>query len=114
MSFVIDPDGWGACAIAEAINWLQREQAIGRGLAEVDAQAFTHMLFQFTGAHGLACFGTAKVNHVFPRRLTSEIMVKTHYAVNFRTGKTQSAGHHRHRIGWNETKSFLNRVQNRH
>jgi hypothetical protein len=51
---------------------------------------------------------------MFAGRLAPEIMVETHDAVDFRPGQAQCTGHYRHGFGGNETKGFLDRMQNRH
>ena len=56
-------------AVPEAVDRLERDAAIGRGAAQLDAEFLLGMRSECIGAHGLAGFGAAELQHMPPRRL---------------------------------------------
>ena len=54
MEIVAYDNRWRACAVAETIDWFEREIAVGAGLSEFNSKAGLYMRREGDRAHRLA------------------------------------------------------------
>ena len=111
MQPAVDHDRRRAGAVAEAVDRLEREPPVRRGLVEIHPQAALGMLGEPLRAHGLACLGPAQAHGVRPGRRAPEVVVKRDHAMNLGAREVEPLGNQGHR-GWrNVTEGRLNSMQ---
>src|SRR5690606_16109269 len=78
---LIDHDGRRACAVAEAIDGLERVAPVGRRAVEVDCELLARVLLELTRTHRLAGLGAAEIHDLLAGRLRAEEVVERDDAV---------------------------------
>jgi hypothetical protein len=111
MNLIIESHRGRTGAIAQAVHWLQGNDAIRSSAAIVYAEAVSGIRFQSAGAHRLAGLCPTNLQDVLRGRLAAKIVVKTDHTMHLRAGQVQRSGDAGYGISGNKAKGILNSMQ---
>ena len=100
-------------AVAQAIDRLERDRAVGARAVKIDTQAPLGMRLERRRADRLAGLGAAQVDHVPAAALGAEVVIESDHAVNFGARQVELIGDQTDRVRRHEPEGILHRVQNR-
>ncbi len=98
-------------AEAEAIDRLQRDARIGRGISKRNAELCFRARSERIAARSLAGFGAAQFQHMAAGGLVAEVMIEGEDAMDFGARQIERRGDHRNRRLRHIAERFLQRVQ---
>jgi hypothetical protein len=109
----VDQRRRSAGAEPEAVDRLERDRAVCRGLAQGDARLGFGRRDGRGRTHGLAGFGAAELDHVPPGGLGPEIVIEAHHPVHLGAREVERLGDHRQRSRRHMAEAALHLVQDR-
>src|SRR5262249_33766981 len=80
---------------AETVDRLDGDAAVGRGLAELDAEPPLRASGKVVTAHGLAGFRPAELENVTARRCAAEVVIEGNDPMHLRARKVERLRHQR-------------------
>src|ERR1700733_11359377 len=110
VEFVVDLNGRGPAARADALNLFEREEAVGGNAIRADAELFTETLVDFVGSAEHATNVGADLDVVFAGWLEAKHGVVRGDVAYFKLGDFDTAGNlANHRVG--EIANFILRIE---
>jgi hypothetical protein len=110
----IDHGRGGGGTKSEAVNRFEGHPAIGAGVPAFHAKALLRPLNEPLAAHGLTGFGAAQLKDVLAGKLTTEVVIEGHDAMNLCAGEIKFPCENRNCFLRHKAESVLQSMQDGH